>query len=170
MKLVYELTFFLNAEHYVVDVSGAAGEVHPHSWEVKVRFAAEGDSDRYEQFTEMEKMVKNYLAIYEGNLLNEDPPFNVLVPTLENIAKVFSAHLRNVMEMNGFVFEEISVAESPSRRVVMSDVGASKQMRPAPERKAEATRQVPAREQERDGKVVRLPLLSLLKKGDRAFF
>jgi len=156
----------------VVDVSGAAGEVHPHSWEVRIRFAA-ADDDRYEQFTEMEKIVKNYLAIYEGKVLNEVPPFDVMVPTVENIAKVFASHLKNVMEKNGFVFQELAVAESPSRRVVVAGGAAELPARPAAaERRPEPARQPPeaARSRENGGKVVRLPLVSFLRKDDRGFF
>jgi len=117
VKLYYQLSFYLSGEHYIYHPDGKKGEVHPHSWEIVIKFTKKEKSEDYDYFTYMEDLIKNYLAIYENQLLNQIPPFDNINATLENIARVFYTHIRNILDRHGFMLLNLVISESPSRRI-----------------------------------------------------
>jgi len=123
LRFYYNLTFYLNGEHWITHPEGNRGETHPHSWEISIKFARKNEDDQqFEFFTELENLIKNYLAIFEGQLINEVPPFDTINATLENMAKVFYKQIRNILDKNGFILVRLALSESPNRCVEMEAI------------------------------------------------
>ena len=90
----YKFKFYLNANHYII-INGKNGQTHPHTWEfVFYIMKSEGE---FVLFNKFEKAIEEYLEKFQGRVMNEIPPFDTMVPTLENISDYFCDEIRSII-------------------------------------------------------------------------
>lgn len=113
----YRLKFYLNARHYII-INGEKGEVHPHTWEfaLRIKFGHDG----FVQFGTFERGVEEYLAKYQNTVMNENEPFDSVMPTLENIADFFSGEFYRIIKDIGGKLVVIEASETPTRSYILN--------------------------------------------------
>lgn len=114
----YKCKFYLNASHYI-KIDGVDGKPHSHCFEFTLDMAVLNE-DEFTPFNEIEKIVENYLGKYQNQLINEIEPFDVINPTLEDIAKFFEESFMMELRKNGWVLLTIEVSETPSRSYIIN--------------------------------------------------
>ena len=71
------------------------GGLHEHGWIVRATFRAWKLRKGWVlDFGDANKMLRAIVDSYDGKMLNEMSPFDRVVPTRENIARVFAGQLR----------------------------------------------------------------------------
>lgn len=113
----YRFKFYLNARHGIYE-NGVLGAIHPHTWEIAINVVK--GRDEIEKFHHIEHRVEEFLEKYQDRVLNEVEPFDMVNPTLENIAEYFKAELTKILNRNGWIFLMMEVSESPSMSYVTS--------------------------------------------------
>lgn len=108
----YELKFYLNAQHYVV-FNGHKGEEHPHTWEFTLTI--EIPKNEIIPFSAFERKVDEYLAPYQNRVMNEVPPFDTVMPTLENMVEEFVGPLERIIAEAGGTLVRLRGSEGPTR-------------------------------------------------------
>ena len=109
----YKFKFYLNANHYII-INGKNGQTHPHTWEfVFYIMKSEGE---FVLFNKFEKAIEEYLEKFQGRVMNEIPPFDTMVPTLENISDYFCDEIRSIITKLGgeLAFMESTMAANTS--------------------------------------------------------
>lgn len=111
----YKSKFYLNARHYIY-INGKKGEVHPHTWEfsVVIRF----EYSKFIEFKDIENPINNFLNKYQNHVLNELNPFDIIIPTLENITDEFAKELYIIIKKLGGDLVRIESAETPTRTYI----------------------------------------------------
>lgn len=112
IKRVYQFKCYLNASHYV-SFEGKQGDQHPHTWEFSLRIRVQGDDLR--PFDVYERAIKEVFEPYQNHNINDVPPFDLLVPTLETLVERFGKRLYDVVKDLGGQLLEISGSETPTR-------------------------------------------------------
>lgn len=108
----YELKFYLNAQHYVV-FDGHKGEEHPHTWEFTLTIAI--PKSEVIPFSVFERGVNEYLAPYQNRVMNEVPPFDTVMPTLESMVEEFVGPLEDIVTKAGGTLVRLKGSEGPTR-------------------------------------------------------
>ena len=78
--------------------------------------------DKFVQFNDLERLVEEFMEPYQGKVLNEVAPFDVINPTLENCAHYFKDRLIEILNREGWIFLMMEMSENPSRSYVISMV------------------------------------------------
>lgn len=113
----YRFKFYLNASHSII-INGKQGEVHPHTWEIILDLLV--PRDEFRQFHEYEKKLEEFLFQFQDKVINDVPPFDTIVPTLENIVDYMGRKTREIVEnMEGHLLR-IEGSETPTRSYVIS--------------------------------------------------
>lgn len=112
----YKFKFYLNASHYIV-INGKEGQTHPHTWEFMVCILK--DTDKFVQFNEFEQALDAYFNQYQNRVLNEIPPFDSIVPTLENMADYFVEDIRSIIREIGGELIMMESSETPTRSYIL---------------------------------------------------
>lgn len=89
-----------------IDARGTLEPAHAHNW--RLQAWVEADDDRADLPARAQDFLLSWVARYEGNSFNDIPPFDVVNPTAEEVARVFA--------------EEIATA-LPAARVLRIEVG-----------------------------------------------
>ncbi len=113
----YRFKLYLNANHFVV-FNGVKGESHPHTWEFGIEVLV--DRDKFIPFLDFEKVIENYLEQYQDKLINDIPPFDSVIPTLENMMDYFAPIFYEEVKKIGGLLIKIEASETPSRTYVYS--------------------------------------------------
>lgn len=117
---MYELTVkaHFDAAHALRGYPGECRNLHGHTWDVEATVRGEDldDIDIVYDFKRLKADLGDVLATYDHAYLNEIPPFDVLSPTAENLARVVYERLAGVVGTEVSV-KEISVWESPIARI-----------------------------------------------------
>lgn len=113
----YRFKFYLNANHYII-INGKAGQNHPHTWEFVVQILV--DNDKFIQFDQFETSIDEYFDKYQNKVMNDIPPFDHTVPTLENIADYFIYDIREIVHNLGGTLMKMECSETPTRAYVIS--------------------------------------------------
>ncbi len=113
----YQLKYYLNASHFIV-INGKNGEVHPHTWEFTLNIRITRSS--FTEFGDFEKAINRYLAPYQRQLLNEIPPFDTILPTLENLVDYFAGEFQRVLEDLEGELLRIAASETPTRSYILT--------------------------------------------------
>jgi len=113
----YKFKFYLNARHAIY-LDGVLGETHTHSWEF-VLYIVKARKE-FSQFSQIEKAIEDYFDQYQDKNINEIQPFNVINPTLENVADYFKDALSEILNKMGWVLLMMEMSETPSRTYVIS--------------------------------------------------
>lgn len=112
----YKFKFYLNARH-ILQFSDSKSKEHPHTWEIVITIYR--NENIFFKFSDIEKDVQFFLSIYEGQLLNEIPPFNIIEPTLENIGEVIFEQIKRILKAKGWILEKLEISENPARTYVI---------------------------------------------------
>lgn len=113
----YKFKFYLNASHYIF-INGKQGEAHPHTWEFTLDVVL--PNSEFVQFSLYERAIESYFATYQNHTLNELPPFDAVIPTLENMVEQFGDAIRERIQQAGGQLEQIEGSETPTRSYVIS--------------------------------------------------
>lgn len=113
----YVFKFYLNGSHSIV-INGNMGEVHPHTWEIILEVVLQ--RSEFVQFSTYEKVVEEFFSRYQNKTLNEVKPFDLIVPTLENMVEYFGEELRKLLWSKGGELAQIEGSETPTRSYVIS--------------------------------------------------
>ncbi len=113
----YRLKLYLNMNHYII-INGKQGETHPHTWEFS--FTIETKSDEFVQFSIFEKVIDEFMAKYQDRVINEVEPFNVMNPTVENVAEYFANETRKLVREKGGQLTCLEASETPTRAYILS--------------------------------------------------
>jgi 6-pyruvoyltetrahydropterin/6-carboxytetrahydropterin synthase len=116
IKTYYRFNFYLNARHSVI-FDGKASNVHPHTWEVVVKFGLE--TTEIINFTYFERELEKYFLNYEGKYLNELTSFNNSNPTMENIGKVLYEDIKRLINNRNMYFSTLEISENPTRTYII---------------------------------------------------
>lgn len=112
----YKFKFYLNANHYII-INGKEGQNHPHTWEFMIDIMINGDE--FVQFDEYEKNIEWFLGQYQNSILNEKEPFDVTIPTLENMTDYFAEEIKKMVNDFGGHMVRIESSETPTRSYVI---------------------------------------------------
>ena len=113
----YKFKFYLNANHFII-IDGKEGQRHPHTWEFMVQIRM--DNEKFVQFDIYEKAIDTYFEKYQNKLLNDIPPFDRIIPTLENMSDYFIHDIRRIVrELDGELIKMES-SETPTRSYIIS--------------------------------------------------
>lgn len=113
----YKFKFYLNARHYIYH-NGQKGELHPHSWEIVLYMVkARGG---FVSFGELEHKIGDYFSKYNEKTINEIKPFDVVNPTLENVAEFFKDEISGILNSFGWILIMMEMSETPSRTYVIN--------------------------------------------------
>ena len=81
------------AAHRLRQTQGEGERLHGHTWRVRayVHAAALDDRGMVLDFADLASVLKSLAARFDGQYLNEVPPFDDVNPTAENLAAWFGA-------------------------------------------------------------------------------
>ncbi len=113
----YQLKFYLNARHHIV-IDGHAGEVHPHTWEFSLDIRV--GRGAFTPFMTFEQEINRFLAPYQNQTLNEIPPFEEILPTLENMMDYFAEAFYRIIDEIGGSLRRVEASETPSRSYILN--------------------------------------------------
>ncbi len=113
----YRLKAYLNMNHYII-INGRQGQTHPHTWEFVIMIAVPGDD--FVEFRKYENLIEKYLDKYQNQRLNDIEPFDVIVPTIENVTDRFDEELVRLLRENGGELISIEGSETPTRGYIVS--------------------------------------------------
>ncbi len=108
----YMIKAYLNASHYVV-FDGKRGDVHPHTWEYVAKVYTSGKD--VVKFSEPERAVMSIFEPYQNKVMNEQPPFDAINPTLENMTEYFATQITTAVEPYGYHLRTFEGSETPVR-------------------------------------------------------
>lgn len=111
----YRFKFYINAKHFVKfsDIS----PTHPHTWEVAIYISK--NNVEVTQFSEIERVIQQYIQKYDGQLLNEISPFDTINPTMENIGYVIYFDLINLLAETSWTIDHLEISENPTRTYIV---------------------------------------------------
>jgi 6-pyruvoyltetrahydropterin/6-carboxytetrahydropterin synthase len=112
----YRYKFYLNLMHSI-QIDNFMGEVHPHTWEIVVDIFKQNNA--FITFSEIEKMVDEFLRPFQNKNINDIPPFDAINPTLENVTIYLQKELGTLFVSKGFIMSRIAVSETPSRTFII---------------------------------------------------
>ena len=114
---VYRFKFYLNGGHSIL-IDGHQGQVHPHTWEFSLKILLQ--KEEFIEFNVFEKAINLFFAKYQNQTLNGVKPFDVIMPTLENMVDYFGDQLRTVIRAVGGELMRIEGSETPTRSYIVS--------------------------------------------------
>lgn len=115
---IYRFKFYLNASHYVF-FNGNQGETHPHTWEFALKLRVRNHNTLV-QFSTYESALEEVFSPYQNKTINECEPFDILLPTLENLVEIFGTRLLHVADELDADLLEIEGSETPTRSYMVS--------------------------------------------------
>lgn len=113
----YRFKFYLNANHFII-IDGKEGQTHPHTWEFIVSIAI--DKNEFVQFDSYERAIEEYFKQYQNTVINTKKPFNLIIPTLENMAEYFVEKLQDIVKEMGGQLMQLEMSETPTRSYVLN--------------------------------------------------
>ncbi len=113
----YKFKFYLNMNHFII-VDDKPGEVHPHTWEIIISvISTQGEMT---PFASIERKMDEIMEQYQDQLLNNCPPFDKTVPTVENAAKYFFRLIQDNIIKLGWILIMLEVSETPTRSYIIN--------------------------------------------------
>lgn len=113
----YRFKFYLNASHSII-INGIQGQVHPHTWEITLDILVARKS--FTEFNFYEKVLTDFFAGYQNQTINDIPPFNAVMPTLEAMVEYFGSEIRELLRGMGCELMKIEGSETPTRSYIVS--------------------------------------------------
>ncbi len=123
VQLYLNMSFFLSARHWVT-INGIKGKPHTHIWEISLKITSESlkGPDLEIGFAEIESIIQEYLSYFEGKTLNMLETFRRYNPSTENLGVFFSQRFKELLSGHGFILQELTIKESPTRGFTVSDL------------------------------------------------
>lgn len=112
----YRLKFYLNAKHYII-INGRKGETHPHTWEFTLTIRYGRSS--FVEFSTFEKGISDYIAPFQNQVMNEIPPFDAILPTLENMTDYLAGEFLRIIRETGGLLLQVEASETPTRSYIL---------------------------------------------------
>lgn len=116
----YEMTVkdHFDAAHTLVGYDGPCRYLHGHTWDVEVTIAGEHlDSiGILYDFKSIKRDLHAVLENFDHRFINDTPPFDVINPTAENLARVVFFELEKTLP-SGVFLQEVAIWESPAAKV-----------------------------------------------------
>ena len=112
----YRFKVYLNASHSI-SIKGLQGNVHPHTWEFGLDILIV--RKEFMEFNFFENAINGFFNKYQNITLNYVEPFNLIIPTLENITEYFGEQLRTVIHDTGGELLQLEGSETPTRSYVI---------------------------------------------------
>lgn len=112
----YQFKEYLNASHSIT-INGKQGKVHPHTWEFVLDIMIV--KKEFTEFNYYEKVINDFFDIYQNNTINAIEPFDLIIPTLENLTEYFGDELRKQLRKSGGELIEIVGSETPTRSYII---------------------------------------------------
>lgn len=106
----YKYTFRLNASHFT---TSNPESIHSHTFQICIYIQIE--NKEFIAYDIIENRIKEYLEVYTNVVLNDIPPFDAILPTIENIGDVFFLTISQVMNESGFKLTSLEVSDTPQR-------------------------------------------------------
>lgn len=113
----YRLKSYLNMNHYII-INGKQGQTHPHTWEFVSTIIVAGDD--FVEFRIFENLIEQFLEKYQNQILNTIEPFDVIVPTIENVTDHFNDELQKLLRDNRGELVSLEGSETPTRSYIVS--------------------------------------------------
>lgn len=113
----YRLKSYLNMNHYIT-INGKTGQTHPHTWEFITTIIVSGTE--FVEFGTFEALIEGYLDKYQNQILNTIEPFNLIVPTIENVTDHFNDELQVLLREHGGELVSVEGSETPTRSYIVS--------------------------------------------------
>lgn len=113
----YRLKAYLNMNHYII-INGRQGQTHPHTWEFVITIIVAGDE--FVEFRTFENLIEQYLDKYQNQILNTIEPFDLIVPTIENVTEHFNDELQELLREHGGELVSMEGSETPTRSYIVS--------------------------------------------------
>jgi len=115
------LSSFLNAKHRVTFAE--SGPIHGHSWRLEVNLRVvlqDGPAAAPVEFAGLEQLIRGILRPYEGQFLNDLPPFSDIVPSTENIARFLYGAIGESLAETRVRVLDVTLWEAPTKGVTMA--------------------------------------------------
>jgi len=119
-EVAVEKTFA--AGHALRDYHGRRENIHGHNYRVRVLLQGEelDSTGMLVDFIEVENLMKQVIGRFDHVFLNETPPFDVVNPSAENMARVFHEEIARgiagTARENRVRVSEVSVWETDEMR------------------------------------------------------
>lgn len=113
----YRIKTYLNAEHYIY-INGHKGAQHPHTFEFSVYVRFPGS--KFIEFKELEDAFAKITAPYQNKCLNDISPFDVIIPTTENMTEIFAEQISDSVRSLGGAVLQMTTSETPTRAYVVN--------------------------------------------------
>ncbi len=113
----YRFKFYLNASHSII-INGKQGQVHPHTWEITLDILVTRKD--FTEFNVYEKTLTDFFAKYQNQTINDIPPFDAIIPTLETMVEYFGNEIRELIRGMGCELIRIEGSETPTRSYIIS--------------------------------------------------
>lgn len=114
----YRLKSYLNMNHSII-LNGKQGQIHPHTWEFLTTIVVAGNV--FIEFRTFETLLEQYLEKYQNQILNMIEPFDIIVPTIENVTDYFYDELQLLLRKNGVELVSLEGSETPTRSYIVSE-------------------------------------------------
>lgn len=114
---IYRYRFYLDANHFIYSSTGEKGMTHPHTWEFAIEL--KNKNGDFVLFNRIEEMINEILKPFQNICLNDVPPFDKKVPTLENIGEVFKEVISRKMDGLNWELLQMEISETPSRSYIV---------------------------------------------------
>ncbi len=89
-----------SAAHYLKDYPGKCANIHGHNYRVQI--TVEGEKldhlGMVVEFEVIKQALKPWIDRFDHGFLNEIPPFDVVQPSAENLAKFFHDEVARALE------------------------------------------------------------------------
>ncbi len=88
------------AGHSLRNYKGACENIHGHNYRVEIVFAGEqlDETGLLVDFIDVRDVLRQAIAYLDHQFINDRPPFDVLNPSAENMAKYFHDEMRKGMQ------------------------------------------------------------------------
>jgi 6-pyruvoyltetrahydropterin/6-carboxytetrahydropterin synthase len=112
-----------SAAHQLKGYEGPCRNVHGHTWKIRVGIICESTDDigLSVDFNVVKKHLREVIAIFDHQFLNELDIFKSLNPTSENISRYIFGHLKESMMIPGCRLADVEVWESEKSSVIYSE-------------------------------------------------
>jgi len=97
----YEYTYKLNISHSF-DMSGEGNGKHQHTISIKIYIRNDEIKEQigeFKTYDSLENDIKKFFSEYQGVYINDVPPFNSVVPTIEAMGEYFFEKLKESFEV-----------------------------------------------------------------------
>ena len=109
-----QVEYSFAAGHALRGYKGKCENVHGHNYKVQLVVAGEqlDATGMLMDFVEVKKNIKGLVERLDHRFLNDVPPFDVLNPSAENIAKYFSDELEPSVRNRGLRIHAVTIWET----------------------------------------------------------